>query len=474
MKKLSLLMTAMATLGLAQNAQRPDNQFHQYLNAIEKTANMVNDGQAARLARQAGLDILNVTWEDTGRYKGSSVGPNISDMTIQVLARQRGQNGIVTRAMPVIRHPNFSDQTTDIDPQAFTLLVGNQRKQSLRRVSLADVLESPMRFMSNPNSWAGRVPKTLLADRDSKVLVSAQACFLPIPKEGKATFNPVLFNYQSGPNNPAVMTILATREGTSMTVIDNQRDTVGSGFGWGQRLFHNDSGDRTSLTGQRISDYINDGRPSQGGVRVADSALNMVMVIQVPLKHREMGRFGSGSGAAPATAGGLAMKDKAKSERGSDTEAAVIGHGEFEGPFTEFANLPIERDPRFPVRVTVQFYKATSTGIASADDIRQIKREIDNIYQHGDVVGSLVTGGNTGRVTEYDGCKVQPANWWSTFWRDYEYRTGEPRSSAIAKLRTILGQNYMETPVCGLYVRDTLRGGAAKPSNLLQKAGIGF
>lgn len=472
MKNLTMLMTAMAmTTGYAQDGREVDR----YMNAIESTANMVHDRDATRLVQQNGLNIMNVTWEDTGRYKGSSVGPNISDLTIQVVARQRGKNGVVARAMPVIRHPNFSDLTADIDPQEFTLLVGNQVDRNLRRVSLSDLLQSPTRYMSTPNSWAGRGPKTLLADRDSKVLVSAQACFLPIPKQGKATFNPVLFNYQSGPNNPAVMTILATREGTSMTIIDNQRDTAGSGFGWGQRLFHNQGGDRTSLTGQRISDFINDGRPSQGGVRVADSALNMVMVIQVPLKHREMGRVGfGGGGAAPATAGAMEMKDMAKSKRGSDTEAAVIGHGEFEGPFTEFANLPIERDPRFPVRVTVQFYKATSTGVASAADIRQIKSEIDNIYKHSDSVGSLVTGGQTGRITEYEGYKIQPTNWWSTFWRDYESRTGESRSNAINKLRSILGQNYMESPVCGLYVRDALRGGASKPANLLQKSGIGF
>ena len=61
--------------------------------------------------------------------------------------------------------------------------------------------------------------------------------FLPIPKSGVATFNPVLFNYQSYPGDPAVLTILATREGTSTTIIDNQRDGFGAGRTWGQRLF---------------------------------------------------------------------------------------------------------------------------------------------------------------------------------------------------------------------------------------------
>ena len=59
-------------------------------------------------------------------------------------------------------------------------------------------------------------------------------------------------------------------------------------------------------------------------------------------------------------------------------ENAVIGHGENEGPFTEIANLPIERDPRFPVRVTVQFYKATSNGVVSEADMAEIAAQIDS------------------------------------------------------------------------------------------------
>ena len=48
---------------------------------------------------------MNVTWEDTGRSAFSCVGPNISDMTLQV-----GGN-----MLPVIRHANFSDFTADLD-----------------------------------------------------------------------------------------------------------------------------------------------------------------------------------------------------------------------------------------------------------------------------------------------------------------------------------------------------------------------
>lgn len=55
-----------------------------YIQAIENTAAMVWNDDAIRLADKYGLNILNVTWEDTGRYYNSSVGPNISDVTIQI------------------------------------------------------------------------------------------------------------------------------------------------------------------------------------------------------------------------------------------------------------------------------------------------------------------------------------------------------------------------------------------------------
>jgi hypothetical protein len=43
----------------------------------------------------------------------------------------------------------------------------------------------------------------------------------------------VLFNYQSRAGDPAVLAILATREGTSVTVIDNQGDAFRASRTWG-------------------------------------------------------------------------------------------------------------------------------------------------------------------------------------------------------------------------------------------------
>ncbi len=56
----------------------------EYQRTIAATADMVRNTHTRALVQKYGLDIVNLTWEDTGRYKNSAVGPNISDMTIQV------------------------------------------------------------------------------------------------------------------------------------------------------------------------------------------------------------------------------------------------------------------------------------------------------------------------------------------------------------------------------------------------------
>lgn len=425
-----------------------------YFKSILNTERMVGDGAAQALAAKYGMQIMNVTWEDTGRYKGSTVGPNISDMTIQVGYQVR-KDYFETHLMPVIRYPVFEDLSTDISPHDFTLLVGNQKGRGLQRISLYDFLKSPREFLSDPKSWAGTA-NTLLAPRDEKVLVSAQAAFLPIPAEGKATFNPVLFNYQSYEGNPAVLTILATREGTSVTIIDNTRDAFPNGALWGQRLFFNKNGERASLTGQRESEFVAQRdpakNPAQAPTAGGESGLNMVLMIQVPLKQKERVRYAMDDMvmSAPASTGANEQKSR------SDVENAVIGSGPVEGPFTEIDKLAIERDPKFPVRVTVQFYKATSNGVMAAKDMEDIAAQIKRVYAQGDYVSSLVTGGETGRITEYYGSKVQPAGWWNEFWLRYEANTGISRAEAVRKLIRLVGQGYQNKPVSDLYLRDLL------------------
>jgi hypothetical protein len=268
-----------------------------------------------------------------------------------------------------------------------------------------------------PNSIVGS--GNMLASRDTHFLVSAQAVFLPIPKTGKAEFNPVLFNYQSSPGHPAVLSILVTRQGTSVSVIENRGEEA-TGAGWGQELYFNAGGQRASLTAERRSDVV-ERIATQGGPKTEDdkSALargaDVLFLIQVPLVHAQPRRhypsgpmydtLGAAAESAPAAPKAAASANRggvAKDGERSDVEQAVLGHGPKLGPFNEGRGLRLVRDTRFPVRITVQFYKATSNGVVSDVDLDGIARSIGGVYEHADYVGSLVVP---------DGDSRRPTSW---------------------------------------------------------------
>ncbi len=383
----------------------------EYARVVGKVATMVNDSDLARRVQRRNLSLVNVAWEDTGRAVGSSIGPNISDLSLQV-RRSNRNGGFESSIMPVIRPPNFVDRTGDIPADRFFVRVGNEHGQSLRSLPLIDVLKDLRAYASKPDSIGGS--GNVFAARDSHFLVSAQAVFLPIPRSGKAQFNPVVFNYQSAPGAPAVLTILVTRQGTSMQVIENQSEDA-TAAGWGQELYFNNKAQRAPFTAERKSDVV-ERIEAQGGPRDEDDktaiqkGADVLFLIQVPLKHAQRRHHGIGAtsdsagslggyASAPSAAAapkGQAMKPSKSSEAyessraSSDVEQAVLGHGPNVGPFNEGHRLTLERDAAFPIRVTVQFYKATSNGIVSDIDLDGLSKSIGGVYEHADAVGSLV------------------------------------------------------------------------------------
>lgn len=424
----------------------PKREDVRHTEAIDRTAKMVHAKEPKKLASKHGLDIVDLTWEDTGRYKGSCVGPNISDMTIQVSNATRSR----VTCMPVIRFPNFSDKTADISIDDILLRVGNEKGAQLSNVKLSDYLRDLRKYLSKPDSWKG-TEKSLLAPREKEVLVSAQACFLPVPTEDKAEFNPVLFNYQSYAGAPAVLAIVATREGTSATIIDNQRDGFGAGAAWGQRLFFNQNGERASFTGTRMTEFVAAGGDATDKVDTIEAAkakgLSCVMLIQVPLEQPVRARASMMIPSMCAAAPGAAYKCAGGADDCEALDEAVIGHGEVEGPFTEIDNLAIKRDARFPIRVTVQFYKATSTGHVSASEMAALADQIDAVYKDAKAVGSLVTEPDKGRSTEWDDegkGKAEPKDWWEQFWKAQEAATGKTRVELRAQLAKLLGRTPID------------------------------
>ena len=172
-----------------------------------------------------------------------------------------------------------------------------------------------------------------------------------------------------------------------------------------------------------------EGQGGQDGAEAVDEAggLNMVLLVQVPLKQKYQPE------PQEEFDGELMMAAGAAEAAPSDVEAAVIGHGKVEGPFTELDGLDIERDERYPIRVTVQFYKATETGEASAADLADVREQIDRVYADADYVGSLVVDEPNGRPTEHDGPKVETPEWWLGL----QQRLGDAYGWSLEDVRSI-------------------------------------
>lgn len=394
-----------------------------FTDVIQNVVSMPQNGELQTRTSRHGLTVVNLMWEDTGRNQGSSVGPNISDLTLQVREELDG-GGIRTHLLPVIRHPNYTDKTGDIAADKLWVRTGNQKKGGeLTAVPLTEVLKNLREHLSDPRDLKGS--GNFLAERDTHFLVSAQHVFLPLPARGKVEFNPVLYNYQSYPGAPAVLTLLVTREGTSVRVIENSSGDQ-SYQGWGQQLFFNKAGQRTAFTAERksaVKARIERGDVRDGDQGALEEGADMMMIVQIPLKQPERRRaygwdadeMGCAScGLAPSApmAESAPAKSASRSAR-SDVEQAVLGHGKALGRFTEIGGLSIERDPRFPVRVTVQFYKATSNGVVSDDDLAEVASTIAKVYDSADYVGSLVVPeSQQKRPTDWTRPRPPRVSWW--------------------------------------------------------------
>lgn len=363
---------------------------------IKRVVNMPRDRQLSDRLHKLGLNLVNVMWEDTARTPGSAWGANITDMTLQVRDPSRRAH---KHLLPVIRYPNFTDKTADVPFEQVKIKVGNEKGEDLQVVTLREYLTNLSNYVSDRRSYHAE-NQSLVTDKDNHVLVSAQACFLPIPQQGKCSFNPVLFNYQSRSNSPAVLAILISTEGSSATVIDNDHDKAD----WGQNIYFNHSGQKTTLTGERLSDFKENQaqaiaqaqgvslEEARSQVTVAQD-INMVLIVQVPLKQKpieypEGWDFMMAMPCPTPAAGGAMMRSRLK----SDVEDAAIGHGEDEGEHLELGGHKLERDDRFPIRVTVQFYKATSNGVVDDADLANVHQCIEAAYSSADYIGSIVVG----------------------------------------------------------------------------------
>lgn len=356
---------------------------------LSLVSSIVNDKQTKDLLSSYGLKSHYITYEDTARSKGSCFGPNISDMTLTVKGSGVPRDN---PKMPIIRKPNYADVTDDVPIDTFKLPVGNQNRGATKKVV------SLKEFLSHLNEYTNSPTVDLSLPRDSVVLTSSQCCVLPV--SGRDTeFAVQLFNYQSSDSDPAVLVILVSKEGTSCQVLDDSN----------QKLFFNDKGTAKWFKIERLADVREKrtGQPQQNvnsftEMKDDEKAENVLMVIQVPLKVRKQTRSLFTNGVQNQMFD-FALNEKlcllsSMPTRGMNM--GVVGVGSSAGLYTGTKGLTFERDERFPIRCTFQYYRTTDQGYINERNVKDIAEQLAQQTKVSVASGSLVYSDDSKRVTE--------------------------------------------------------------------------
>ena len=85
--------------------------------------------------------------------------------------------------------------------------------------------------------------------------------------------------------------------------------------------------------------------------------------------------------------------------KGHGMDMGMLGLGSPEGKYTGTKNLKLERDTRFPIRCTFQYYRVTDENHVSEHDIKDIATQVSQATRISLASGSLVAS-TTDRITE--------------------------------------------------------------------------
>ena len=370
--------------------------------------NLASNHTTQAMVKSHGLNIVNVAWEDTGRTKGSCFGPNISDMTLCVNSTP----------MPIIRYPNFADLTSDQEIGQFTVNVGNEKGSALRSISLKEYLENIEKYTDV------KVTGSLIAERDTHVLTSSQACLLPLDS-GKVEFAVNLYNYQSY-SAPAVLVIVATAQGTSAHFV----------LGRNNVLRFNKNGEMADFVAERLKeDRVRRGVSTSGPMTQEEKERNAVLIYQIPIEYKaperrvyslmnsyadcedmdggiedivEKSATLGGPAYTKATSGFTLQSamsaafsvPRSSTVRGMDH--AVVSTTSGRGKYPTLSGYKIKRDTTMPIRCTIQYYHVTDKVIEDEETV-QIAEELKRHKPF----GSLVTE-TSRRPTEHTAANPAP------------------------------------------------------------------
>jgi hypothetical protein len=248
---------------------------------------------------------------------------------------------------------------------------------------------------------------------DEKLLCSTQACVLN-DTSTEVSFNVRLFNYQTTTDNPAVLVIISTNEGTSAQILDAKTTDI---------LF-NKNGRRFDFVAERLKEErMRLKKKTDEPMTSDEKERNVIFVYQIPLvipKREPRYEFMS-FGGYPVTLESCQMDsfgdldfleeqsevvflsnstEKKRKSKGFDNAMLRVSQND-KGEFLGLRGKTLQRDQNYPIRCTLQYYwlnDSDNTNM-SEDLIEMLSSQLNKFYDNSENKSSLVTG-NTDRPTE--------------------------------------------------------------------------
>jgi hypothetical protein len=339
----------------------------------ESISNINSDLAGVRRLCALGYTIQHVSWEDVGRTNDSCWGPNITDQTLTVQDPETSQQV----QMPVIRKPNFADETCDVPIDNFRVTIGNETGSTLRQLSLKAYLEQ--------HGW--------YRSRDESILVSTQTCILPLTN-GFCNFGVKLFNNQTREDDPSLAVIVSSAQGTSTVPITTQDQT----------LYFNRNGkahpfEACRLEQDRLERKVD--AMSNLELTIEEKQRNVLLMFHVPLKQKSPRPF------VPLypkpdqlLAAACSSTNSSGWARGFDAAMLRVGATDA-GAFPSLdPNEVYERDERFPIRCVIQNYAVTDVPELSNEVLEYVCSRLKAPLEVATAHGSLVVAtGDRERIT---------------------------------------------------------------------------
>ena len=237
------------------------------------------------------------------------------------------------------------------------------------------------------------------------MLTSSQACVLPLEASGEVEFVPQIYSYQGRQDDPTVLMIVASNQGTSAHLLTGRQ----------QKLMFNRGGKATKFLAKRLQqDRAERNVSLQGAMTSDETDRNSLFLVQIPLKQSpvissshmfspvyQSATMNCSAAVSFSTFGDCQeqCRTKLKSKSRGMDHAMLRASDNIEGDFSDFKDKRLERDDRFPIRMTVQYYRVTDDPRLRSEDVADMATKITNIYKVGRSSGSLVTE-TTCRPTE--------------------------------------------------------------------------